>query len=288
MVFLCLSIFFTVLVFVILKEFERYRLDNFQAIVVSYFLAFIIGVFFSKATITVAYLIEKPWLWGAIAISTLFIIVFNLMAITAQKGGLSIMTVAGKMSMVIPIIVGVVLYNDSLNFFKITGIVLALIGVWLTCKKDKGDQFDKRLWYLPFFIFIGGGIADSLLNHMQTKWVPVNEFDVFSASLFLFCGCIGAVVFVIRFLLGKLKLSPKSWVGGLVLAIPNYFSIYYLVKALSQKQFGTALIFSANNLLVVLCSVFIGLWLYKEKLSRQNYIGLGMSLLAIVFLYFAI
>lgn len=288
MIYLGLSILITVLVFVILKEFERYQLDNFQAIVVSYFFAFAIGLLFSDARLSVSYLIEKEWVYGAMLISTLFIIVFNLMAVTAQKGGLSVMTVAGKMSMVIPILSGVVLYNEELGILKVIGILLALLGVWFTCKKEGTQKFDKRLWYLPFFIFIGAGIADTLLNHMQTKLVPQHEFDVFSTSLFLFCGLIGVVVFVTRWMFGKLKLSPKSWVGGLVLGIPNYFSIYYLVKALSQKQFGTALIFSANNLLVVLCSVLIGLWFYKEKLSRLNYIGLGLSLLAIVFLYFAI
>lgn len=288
MIYLALSILITVLVFVILKEFERYQLDNFQAIVVSYFVAFGIGVWFSKADFSISYLIEKEWVYGAMLISTLFIIVFNLMAITAQKGGLSVMTVAGKMSMVIPIMAGVVMYNEGLGLLKIIGIVLALAGVWFTCKKEGSQQFDKKLWYLPFFIFIGGGLADTLLNHMQTKLVPEHEFDVFSTSLFLFCGLIGLIVFVIKLLLGSLKLSLKSWIGGLILGVPNYFSIYYLVKALSQKQFGTALIFSANNLLVVLFSVLIGLWLYKEKLSKLNYIGLGLSLLAIVFLYFAI
>lgn len=285
--YLFLSIFFTVLVFVILKEFERYQLDNFQAIVVNYFVAFGIGSVFSEATLSVPYLLSKPWFYGVVGISILFIVVFNLMAITAQKGGLSVMTVAGKMSMVVPITAGVFLYDESLGRFKIIGICLALFGVWFICKKEGSQQFDKRFWYLPFLVFIGAGLADTLLNHMQLKLVPTNEFDVFSTALFLFCGLIGLLVFVVRVAIGKLKLSLKSWVGGFVLGLPNYFSIYYLVKALSQKQFGTALVFSANNLLVVLCSVLLGLWLYKEKLSKQNYLGLGMSLLAIVFLYFA-
>ncbi len=158
MIYLFLSIFFTVLVFVILKEFERYQLDNFQAIVVSYFVAFAIGVGFSEAALSVSYLISKPWLFGAMGISLLFIVVFNLMAITAQKGGLSVMTVAGKMSMVIPIIAGVFLYKEDVGLLKAIGVLLALFGVWFTCKKEGGQKFDKRLWYLPFFIFIGAGL----------------------------------------------------------------------------------------------------------------------------------
>ncbi|MDO6801868.1 EamA family transporter [Wenyingzhuangia sp. 1_MG-2023] len=286
--YLFLSIFFTVLVFVILKEFNRYQLDNLQAIVVSYFLAFAIGYFFSEVEISVPFLITKDWVFGAVAIAIIFIIVFNLMALTAQKGGLSVMTVANKMSVVIPIVAGIVLYNESVGIVKLIGIVFALLGVWFTSKKSGAEKFDKRLWYLPLLIFIGSGLADTLLNHMQTHYVPSHEFDIFSTSLFLFCGLIGVLVFSIRLFFGNTKISPKSWLGGLALGAPNYFSIYFFIKALSQKEYGTALIFSANNLLVVLLSVLLGLFLYKEKLSKLNYFGLGMSLIAIVFLSFAL
>ena len=154
MIALFFSILFTVLVFVILKEFDLYKLDNFQAIVVSYILAFIIGLFFSESNITISFLLDKKWIYGAIGISIIFITVFNLMAITAQKGGLSVMTIALKMSMVIPITIGVFLYGESLGFLKIAGVLLALIGIWFTTKKTEGVQLDKQFWYLPFLIFL--------------------------------------------------------------------------------------------------------------------------------------
>lgn len=288
MIYLFLSVFFTTLVFLIIKEFNRFQLDNFQAIVVSYFVAIFMGNLFSETQISLPYLIDKVWVYGAITISIIFIIVFNLMALTAQKGGLSVMSIANKMSVVIPILIGVVLYKEDLGILKIVGVLLALLGVWFTSVKKGVDKFDKRLWYLPFLIFIGSGIADSVINHMQTFYVPQNELDVFSTSLFFFCGLIGAVVYIIRWITGGLTFSMKSVVGGLILGVPNYFSIYFLLKALSQPEYETSLIFSVNNLLVVLLSVVLGVVLYKEKLIKQNYLGIGMSVLAIVLLYLAV
>lgn len=288
MIYLLLSILFTTAVFLTLKEFQRYQLDNLQAIVVSYFMALGIGCLHSNSPFSVPFLLSQSWLWGAVAISTLFIITFNLMAVTAQKGGLSIMTVANKMSVVIPIFIGIVLYQEDAGILKILGVILALLGVWFTSKKKGIHQFDKRLWYLPFLIFIGSGLADAIINHMQAYYVPHNALDLFSTSLFFFCGCIGVVVLLIKKISGNLKLSFKNLVGGLILGIPNYFSIYFLLKALSHPDYETSLIFSVNNLLVVLISVLLGLFLYQEKLSKQNYIGLGMSVLAIIVLYFAI
>lgn len=288
MIYLLLSVFFTTIVFLTIKEFNRFKIDNFQGIVVSYLMAVFIGSFFSETQATYSFLIDKTWLWGAIIISIIFIAVFNLMAITAQKGGLAVMSVANKMSVVIPVVVGVVLYKEAIGFVKVLGLVMALLGVWFTSKKKEEGTFDKRLWYLPFLIFIGSGIADSVINHMQTFYVAQNELDVFSTSLFLFCGIIGISICMVKFLAGNLKLSLKSILGGLILGVPNYFSIYYLLKALSQPVYETSLIFSINNVLIVLSSVFLGVLLYQEKLSKQNYLGIAMSVLAIVLLYFAI
>lgn len=288
MIYLLLSILFTTAVFLVLKEFQRYQLDNLQAIVVSYFMALGIGSWHSVSNFSVSFVLGQSWVWGAVAISTLFIITFNLMAVTAQKGGLSVMTVANKMSVVIPISVGVILYQENAGVLKIIGILLALLGVWFTSKKKGIHQFDKRFWYLPFFIFIGSGLADAIINHMQAYYVPHNALDLFSTSLFFFCGCIGVAVLLMKKISGNLTLSFKNLLGGLVLGIPNYFSIYFMLKALSHPDYETSLIFSANNLLVVLTSVLLGLFLYQEKLSKQNYIGLGMSVLAIIVLYFAI
>ncbi len=288
MLYLLLSVFFTTTVFLIIKEFNRFGVDNFQGIVVSYFVALTIGVFFSDVKPTYTFLMHSNWWFGALVISAIFISVFNIMAITAQKGGLSVMTVANKMSVVIPILAGILLYKEPLNVLKIAGILLALLGVFFTSLKKGISTFSNQLWYLPFLIFIGSGVADAVINHMQRCYVSLQEFDVFTTSLFLFCGIIGVFICVVKLALGKLLITTKSIVGGLVLGVPNYFSIYFLLKALSQPEYQTSFVFSVNNVSIVLCSVCLGVVFYKEKLSNYNYIGVVVSLLAIVLLYFAV
>jgi len=288
MLYLLLSVFFTSLVFLILKEFNRFQIDNFQAIVVNYFIAFFIGSWFANSPVNLDLYINQAWTVGAICISLIFIITFNLMAITAQKGGLSVMTIANKMSVVIPILIGVVLYKENLGAIRFTGIIVALLGVWFTSKKQDVSKLDKRFWYLPLLIFIGSGVADSLINHIQLFYVSQNSLAVFSTSLFLFCGLLGVLVCVVKFVTIGLKFTLKNIIGGVVLGVPNYFSIYYLLKALSQPNYESSFIFSINNLLVVLLSVILGVLLYKEKLSKQNYVGIVMSILAIVFLYIGV
>ena len=45
------------------------------------------------------------------------------MGITAQRNGLSVASVAGKMSVVIPIIFGIIVYNEGVGFVKVIGIL---------------------------------------------------------------------------------------------------------------------------------------------------------------------
>ena len=59
------------------------------------------------------------------------------MAITTQRSGLSVVSVATKMSVVIPVLFGLIYYKESLGFFKLLGISLALIAVYLSSIKSK-------------------------------------------------------------------------------------------------------------------------------------------------------
>ena len=288
MIYLLLSVVLTTAVFMMLKEFERFQLDNFQTILANYFTAFAFGYWFSEGELPVFNFVTQPWSIGAMVIAFIFIVVFNVMAITAQKGGLSVVSVASKMSVVIPIASGIYLYNESVGALKIVGILLALVGVLLTSIKRREKGIKNEYWYLPLIIFIGGGVADTLLKYTQVTFVPSNQMDLFTTSIFLFAGCIGSLVFVYLLLTKQKKIDVRSLVGGVVLGLPNYFSIYYMIKALAVDTIETSLIFTANNLLIVMLSAIVGVLVYKEKLHRHNYLGLFLSVLSIVVFYFSL
>ena len=60
-------------------------------------------------------------------LGVLFIVIFNLMARTSQQLGVSVASVATKMSLVIPVLAGLLLYGEELNFLKVAGIATALV-----------------------------------------------------------------------------------------------------------------------------------------------------------------
>ena len=140
MIYLFLSILFSTGLFVIFKYFGIFKIDTLKAIVVNYIVAFILGFLSSEKTILISEIPDQPWFYGALFLGAMFVSIFFVMAMTAQKNGISVASISGKMSVVIPIFFGILLYDESVNFLKIAGIVIALIAVYLASIKEGEDD----------------------------------------------------------------------------------------------------------------------------------------------------
>ena len=152
MIYLALSILSSTGIFVVFKLFNKYKIDTLQAIVVNYITACILGLIHNDKTISVSEIVSSDWFIGVIILGFLFITIFNVMALTAQKNGLSVASVASKMSVIIPIIFGIYIYHESIGFQKIIGILMALVAVYLTAIKAKDNSAVTQSLYLPILL----------------------------------------------------------------------------------------------------------------------------------------
>ena len=283
MIFLALSIIASTLIFVIFRLFASYNINTLQAIVVNYFVACSCGVIGYQNSIELSAIPQYNWFYYTLALGALFIIVFNLMAITTQHSGLSVVSVATKMALVIPIAFGLWYYQEPLGPFKAAGIVLALIAVYLVAvKKDSGILLQKRNLVFPMLVFLGSGLIDTSLNFLQNDFITDKSLiPLFSSTIFMTAGVIGIMVLVAQKIKGVLVLEFKNIIAGIVLGIPNYFSIYFLVKALRSDLFDSSGIFTINNVGIVIISTLLGIIFFKEQLSIKNWIGITLAVISI-------
>ncbi len=286
MIWLLLSIATSSLLYAIFKSFKVYKVNTLHAIVVNYFIAALTGIFFYQGEISINDIIEQHWLWYAAILGGLFIIIFNVMAQTSQQNGLSVAAVASKMSLVIPSVFGVWLYNESLGWLKIVGILIALCSVYLASIKSK-DGLSIRLknLLLPLALFIGSGTIDTLIKHAEKNFVPNGDEPLFSAVCFLFAFSIGVCVLLYEAFCDR-KLQWKSVMAGITLGIPNYFSIYFLMRALKNGM-ESSVFFPINHVGTVLFTTLLGYLIFKERLLRKNYWGVVLAVVAILFIAFA-
>ena len=281
MIFLLLSILFSTGLFVIFKYFGIYKIDVLKAIFVNYIVAFSMGFFFAERQIPISEIYLQPWFSGALFLGALFVSIFFVMAMTAQKNGVSVTSIAGKMSVVVPVFFGILLYNESVTFLKIVGIIMALIAVYLSSvKEDKSEK--KGTLLLPVLLFIGSGTIDTLLKYIQENYVSDEDVSIFSGSLFGIAGAFAFLILVIKTLKKRESFGYKNIIAGIILGVPNYYSIIFLIKALQNKNFESSTLFTINNVAIVVVSTLVGLFFFKEKFSIKNKIGVAMAILGII------
>lgn len=283
---LLLSILFSSLIFVIFKLFDTHKVQTIYAIIVNYITACLVGILFYKKPIQLYEIPKNDWFYGTLFLGILFILVFNLMAKTSQRLGVSVASVATKMSFVIPVILGLVLYNEKLSFFKTSGIILALAAVYFASVKDTPRAIQKRSLLLPVMVFLGSGIIDASIKYMEENHVSTNEFPIFSATVFGAAACTGILFILLRSFKKPLKLNLKNVLGGIALGVPNFFSIFFLLRALQNETLNSASIFTLNNVAIVMFSTLLGIVLFKEKISPKNWGGILLAVISIILVAF--
>ena len=282
MIYLFLSILFSTGLFVIFKYFGIYKIETLKAIVVNYMVAFTLGFISSEKTIIITEIPNQPWFYGAIFLGAMFVSIFFVMAITAQKNGISVASISGKMSVVIPIFFGVLLYGESINLLKITGIIIALIAVYLASIKEGENDVKKGQLLFPMLLFVGSGIIDTSLKYIEEQFVPVEEVAVFSGSLFAIAAFFGSVLLGIKALKKRDSFGFKNIIAGIILGVPNYYSIVFLIKALQTDGFESSTLFTLNNVAIVIVSSIVGLILFRERFSNNNKIGVFLAIIGII------
>ena len=279
MIFIVLTILFTVLLFVIFRQFTIQKIDTFQAITINYLIAAILSFLFSDLSIAKNPSLDFTLLKYAMLLGVYFIIMFNVMAKTTQKLGVSISSLASKMSLVIPVVVGVIFQNEYLSNLEVVAIVIALLYIYLTIS-SKNKTIGPI--YLAVILFFGAGILDASLSAIEFEYLKTKQSkSLFMIIIFLFAFITGSMVMIVK----RKKWIFKNIKAGIILGIPNCFSIYFLLKSL--QSYDTSLVFPILNISVVLCSALVGWKIYNEDLSKTKILGLILACISILILIYS-
>ena len=328
MLYLIISIFLSVLLFLIFKSFVRFKVNTFLAIVVNYVICVLIGLIFLQfahlhgrysmynvlhhPTLSGGHplgvtssIFHHTWVIFAFIIGVLFVFTFYLMALTAQKVSVTLSVVANKMSLVIPVIFSLFVFkieSRGFTFFNILGIITALPAIYL-CTFRPGEKLNrgidesgnrrkskisdpKLIYFLPLSVFILGGVIDTMINYTNYKYIGESEESLFPLIMFISASLAGIVVILYMIITQQLKIDLKSITAGIILGIPNYFSIYFLLKALTAFNNNGALVFPIFNIGIIMVAAILAYLIFKEELLNINKIGLALAVFAIFLIYY--
>jgi len=293
MIFLLLCILSSTGIFLVFKFLDKFKLPSFPVIIINYLVASLSGLFFIEGTFDPLSVPAKPWFLLSILIGVLFILMFFLIAKSSSEAGISITTVASKMSVIFPITYSILIdSSDKLTILKSIAILLALSGVLLTVYQPGRLASQKSKVLIPLVLFVGMGLVDSMVKHAQHYHITESEKAVFTAVLFFIAFITGVLIMLGDVRQFRLFRSGKTWIAGVILGLVNFGSIYFMVSALNYRnEYGigidSSVVWASNNIGIVSLSVLAGWIIFAEKLRSVNYIGIGMSALAIILFSFS-
>jgi drug/metabolite transporter (DMT)-like permease len=223
-----------------------------------------------------------------VALGALLPLVFWIMASSVRVVGIVRTDVAQRLSLFIPILASFFLFKEPLSQLKIIGIAVGFAAILCSIQWQKQTANRKVLsnaWIYLIVVFIGFGVIDVLF-----KQVAVFKEVGYTTSLFI----IYILAFVIAFI-GLLfrvftKQSSISWphmMFGWVLGVANFGNILFYLKAHQSLSTSPSSVFSAMNIGVITLGAVVGLFVFHERLSLLNKIGIGLAIGAIIIITYS-
>lgn len=305
MIYLILAILFSTGVFVAMRLFERFKLDNHQALMWNYVFATTTGFVICEKFDTLPQLVAEPWFGLSILTGFWFIFTYLLMTASTQRSGVTVTSLSSKLSVVLPTLAGVILFGETLNFVATMGIVLALVVLVLVVgsgystdssrdaihRISNGDAMNRVCTgkygmitaLLPVFIFFGTGAGDIFMKITEQQNVS-DDMGFMIAFIYSVALVFGIIIVVFDIVRGKSKWQWKSAMGGIMLGVINYFSTYCVMNAM--RFYDNVVLFPIYNIGVVSLTALIGWLCFKEKLTWKNYLGLGIAIIAVILIAF--
>ncbi|GAP44581.1 EamA-like transporter family [Lentimicrobium saccharophilum] len=282
MIYLFFAVAASTLILVCFKLFERYKIDSFSAITINYIVGALFGFGYTGRNFTLTLSPVADWMIMSLITGALLILGFVMFSISARKAGIALTAISSRMSVIIPVIIGLAVIGDKAGPIKITGILLALIAFYLTLKKDKALVLMANVIFIPVSVFLLMGLNDSAVKITQHFFLPAgNEaaYVTYAASAFAVAFVFGAIISVYRLLKQNVKIKPIDLLAGVTLGLLNWYSLFYLLKGLELVQ--VSVFIPLLNVSVVILSSLTGYFIFREKLKTINWVGIAVSVIAI-------
>jgi drug/metabolite transporter (DMT)-like permease len=287
-----LSVSLTACLFLIFKAFEKQRVHLLGGIVVNYWVCTLSGILLlPDVSMPASTEVLLPWLPFALFLGFCFISTFYMMAYSTQKVGVSAASVASKLSLVIPVIFSLLFLSieqrKQWDAFNIAGMFLVFVAIVLSSLRPRytPQSVEWRGLALLFAVFFMSGTIDTTLNYVNAHKLNAQTQPLFTIGVFATAGILGFLLVQYKQWIQKERvIGMRELIGGIVLGLPNIFSLYFMLRSLDFFKQDGAFMFPIFNILVILLSTTGSVLFFRERLSIANQSGIFISLLALFLL----
>ena len=276
MLFLVLSILCSVIVGVIFKITRKYDNNPTQIVAFNYITALALCYFTFAPDLTEVHT-TAPWNIY-LAVGILLPVVFLFLIASIKYMGIVKTDAAQRLSLFIPILAAWFIFKEDFNLYKIIGLIVGFVALLFILKKQSQNTENK--WIYPAIVLLGFGVIDILFKQIALYTAlpyTTSLFIVFDIAL-----AVSLLVVVYEVTLKKVKLNYKNILFGGLVGVFNFGNILFYLKAHKAFSENPSTVFAGMNIGVIILGSLVGILFFKEKLSKINFAGLFLALIAIV------
>lgn len=283
MQYILISIICSVFVGVLFKIARKKNLSIYQIIAWNYIFALLSLITVYQPKLTTHFGMQTAWVVGSLMVLLPVIFVFQAKAI--KYSGIVKTDIAQRLSLFISICFSLFIAKEVFNSYKILGLTIAFIAIFFTFYKKQKAEADSRKMYFLVLVLFGFGIIDILFKKVAT----IGELP-FTALLllvfigaFLIAGSIAAYTVVTK----KETFSITNMYWGMFVGLLNFGNISFYIKAHQALSSNPSTVFIGMNMGVIVLGSLIGVFYFKEKLTKLNYVGIAFSLVSIALIAYS-
>jgi drug/metabolite transporter (DMT)-like permease len=208
-----------------------------------------------------------------------FVGAFFSFAKAVSISGTALATVSSRLSVIVPIVLSIIFYNEIPGLLRYIGFGFTLITIllfYMSIRNENNSQQEKHLFYL-MLVLLGVGIADFGMKIFEMSWLQSDK------SFFLFSLFFSAFLFSTAIIKVKgIKYEKSTFIRGAVVGVPNMFSSFFLISALTQLP--AIMVYPVTNIGIIILTTILANIFWKERLNKYGLLSLLAGIAAIVLL----
>jgi len=277
MIYILGSILTSCILVILFRIFQSQNIALIQAITINYWVCVICGYFYNLNVFQQMLHLSFGVYFLAILQGFLFIFMFFQIGKASQQIGLSYTGLFGRISVIIPVTVSILFFQEKITNLQGLGILLAILAIYfLNTSQNQTSISHSNLLKSGVILFLGNGIIDTIFKFFSVFYSNIIPQDIFILMIFGTAGFLGCIYLIFV----EKNITLRNIIAGIFLGVPNFFSLIFMLNGL--KIIEGSKFFPLNNIGIILLLTFVGATVFKEKIYPKTWIGLFFTVCAIL------
>ena len=276
MLYLILAILSSAMISIVMRISSDKVTGNLSMLAVNYLLCLVLSAVYAGFRVVALPAEGFPAVLGMGAVNgVLFLSGFLLLQINTRKNGIVLSSIFMKLGLLVPVALSVFLFGEIPTAVQIFGFCLAVGAIILINFDKNAVTAGSKVGLILMLLAAGTGDAMAKVFEVFGPTELSNQFlfVTFAVALIL---CLGLVIWK------KERLGLKEIAFGLLIGVPNFFSAKFLLRSLAELP--AVIVYPTYSVATILAVTLGGVLIFRERLKKQQWVALGVILIALVLL----